>query len=139
MIIFVGRRTHASAANKRHFRRLNSATVRNMMVNMSPSSPGHLYLDCRLALSRVSSSSSSSSLSSSSSGSTSSLSRNHSHGQKYRATMVNVVSAEFENVRVEQNHCQGLRTVNASYRQGRLLAVLSRVGAAQIHTVAHAS
>jgi hypothetical protein len=53
--------------------------------------------------------------------------------------MVNVVSAEFENARVEQNHCQGLRTVNASYRQGRLLAVLSWVDAAQIHTVAHAS
>lgn len=39
--------------------------------------------------------------------------------------MVNVVSAEFEKVRVEQNHCQGLRTVNASYRQVHLLAVLS--------------
>lgn len=52
--------------------------------------------------------------------------------------MVNVVSAEFENVRVEQNHCQGLRTVNASYRQVRLLTVLSKAEAARIHTVAHA-
>ena len=38
-----------------------------------------------------------------------------SHGQKYNAAMVKVVSREFENVLVETNHCQGLRTVIRSY------------------------
>lgn len=36
------------------------------------------------------------------------------HGQKYAATTVRVVSRQLEKVRVEQNHCQGLATVNAS-------------------------
>ena len=30
--------------------------------------------------------------------------------------MVRVVSRQFDIVRVEQNHCQGLQTVNASYQ-----------------------
>jgi hypothetical protein len=35
-------------------------------------------------------------------------------GQSQRATVVNVVSREFESVLVEQNHCHGLRTVKKS-------------------------
>ncbi len=38
----------------------------------------------------------------------------HCHGQLYSAATVNVVSKQLDNDRVEQNHCQGLRTVNAS-------------------------
>lgn len=36
-------------------------------------------------------------------------------GQKFIAVIVIVISRQFENVRVEQNHCQGLRTVMRSY------------------------
>lgn len=36
-------------------------------------------------------------------------------GQKYRATIVIVVSRQFENVLVEQNHCQGLKRVIQNY------------------------
>ena len=42
-------------------------------------------------------------------------SRDHCQGQKLRATIVKMVSREFESVRVEQNHCHGLQTVRASY------------------------
>lgn len=35
-------------------------------------------------------------------------------GQSQRAMVVNVVSTEFESVRVEQNHCHGLNTVKNS-------------------------
>ena len=38
-----------------------------------------------------------------------------SHGQKYIAAIVNVVSKEFENVLVDTNHCHGLSTVMKSY------------------------
>ena len=51
------------------------------------------------------------SISSSSSGSI-----DHCQGQKFSATTVKVVSRQLERVRVEQNHCQGLQTVRASYR-----------------------
>ena len=37
-----------------------------------------------------------------------------SHGHKYNAIMVRVVSKQFDRVRVEQNHCHGLHTVSAS-------------------------
>lgn len=39
----------------------------------------------------------------------------HRHGHKLSAATVKVVSKQFESVRVEQNHCQGLQTVRASY------------------------
>ena len=39
----------------------------------------------------------------------------HCHGHKLSAATVKVVSKQFESVRVEQNHCQGLQTVRASY------------------------
>lgn len=41
--------------------------------------------------------------------------KDHCHGHKYNAIIVSVVSRQLDNVRVEQNHCQGLTTVNASY------------------------
>ena len=40
----------------------------------------------------------------------------HCHGQKYRAQMVRVVSAQFERVRVAQNQFHGLHTERASYK-----------------------
>lgn len=43
------------------------------------------------------------------------LSRIQCHGQKYSAMIVNVFSKQFESVRVEQNHCQGLQVVKRSY------------------------
>lgn len=39
----------------------------------------------------------------------------HCHGHRLSAAIVKVVSKQFESVRVEQNHCQGLQTVRASY------------------------
>jgi hypothetical protein len=33
------------------------------------------------------------------------------HGQKYNAVIVIVVSRQFENVLVEQNHSQGLKSI----------------------------
>ena len=48
--------------------------------------------------------------------SSSSASIDHCQGQKFSATTVRVVSRQLESVRVEQNHCQGLQTVRASYR-----------------------
>ena len=48
--------------------------------------------------------------------SSSSASIDHCQGQKFSATTVRVVSRQLERVRVEQNHCQGLQTVRASYR-----------------------
>lgn len=39
----------------------------------------------------------------------------NSQGQKFNATMVIVISREFEKVLVEQNHCHGLKTVIKSY------------------------
>jgi hypothetical protein len=35
----------------------------------------------------------------------------HCHGHRSNATTVIVVSTQFDSVLVEQNHCQGLRTV----------------------------
>lgn len=46
----------------------------------------------------------------------SSASVDHCQGQKFSATTVKDVSRQLESVRVEQNHCQGLQTVRASYR-----------------------
>jgi len=43
------------------------------------------------------------------------LSRTQCHGQIFNAMMVKVVSRQFESVRVEQNHCQGLQMVRRSY------------------------
>jgi hypothetical protein len=37
------------------------------------------------------------------------------HGQKLRAMIVKTISKEFDSVRVEQNHCHGLRRFNNSY------------------------
>jgi hypothetical protein len=37
-----------------------------------------------------------------------------SHGHKYNAVIVIVISREFEKVLVEQNHCQGLKIVMRS-------------------------
>lgn len=53
----------------------------------------------------------------------------HCHGQRSKATIVMVVSKQFERVRVEQNHCQGLRMVTINYPRSTLLPpqhVLSR-------------
>ena len=36
------------------------------------------------------------------------------HGQYRKAITVKVVSRQFDSVRVEQNHCQGLHTVKKS-------------------------
>lgn len=38
-----------------------------------------------------------------------------SQGHKYSAVIVIVISKEFENVLVEQNHCQGLKIVMRSW------------------------
>lgn len=38
----------------------------------------------------------------------------NSQGQKFKAMMVRVISSEFEKVRAQQNHCQGLRIVTHS-------------------------
>jgi hypothetical protein len=38
----------------------------------------------------------------------------HCHGHSSNATMVSVVSRQFDRVLVEQNHCQGFRTVATS-------------------------
>lgn len=38
----------------------------------------------------------------------------HCHGHRLNPAIVKVVSRQFERVRVEQNHCQGLQTVKAS-------------------------
>jgi hypothetical protein len=40
-------------------------------------------------------------------------------GQSQRATVVNVVSREFDSVLVEQNHCHGLTTVKKSWKTGQ--------------------
>jgi hypothetical protein len=40
-----------------------------------------------------------------------------SQGQKYNAVIVIVVSKQFENVLVEQNHCQGLKKVMRNWRK----------------------
>jgi hypothetical protein len=45
----------------------------------------------------------------------------HCHGQNSNATTVIVVSRQFDRVRVEQNHCQGFRTVAASYSERQLI------------------
>lgn len=45
----------------------------------------------------------------------SSVSKDHSQGHKSKATIVIVVSKQFDKVLVEQNHCQGLATVKANY------------------------
>lgn len=45
----------------------------------------------------------------------SSSSNAHCHGHKLSAAIVKVVSKQFDSARVEQNHCQGLQTVRASY------------------------
>lgn len=45
----------------------------------------------------------------------SSESKDHSQGHKSKATIVIVVSKQFDRVLVEQNHCQGLATVKANY------------------------
>src|SRR2546423_5026023 len=44
------------------------------------------------------------------------------NGQLYKAMTVRVVSKQLENVRVAQNHCQGLRAVNARAAQASLLS-----------------
>jgi hypothetical protein len=48
--------------------------------------------------------------------------RDQCHGQLYKAITVRVVSKQFDSVRVEQNHCQGLKTVNARVAQASLLS-----------------
>ena len=40
--------------------------------------------------------------------------KDHSHGHRHNATMVMEVSRQFDRVLVEQNHCHGLTTANAS-------------------------
>src|ERR1700712_4694370 len=40
--------------------------------------------------------------------------RTQYHGQKYSAPAVKKASRQFDRVRVEQNHCHGLRTETAS-------------------------
>jgi hypothetical protein len=47
--------------------------------------------------------------------------RDQCHGQLYKAITVRVVSKQFDSVRVEQNHCHGLKTVNARVAQASLL------------------
>lgn len=41
----------------------------------------------------------------------------HCHGHQTSAAAVSVVSRQFDSVRVEQNHCQGLHAVNASWEK----------------------
>lgn len=42
----------------------------------------------------------------------------HRHGHHTRAADVSVVSRQFDRVRVEQNHCQGLQMVKANCARG---------------------
>lgn len=44
-------------------------------------------------------------------------STNQSHGQRFRAMTVRVVSNELANARVEVYHCHGLKTVSASFER----------------------
>lgn len=46
-------------------------------------------------------------------------SEGHFHGHKLKATMVSVVSRQLDSVLVEQNHCQGLRTVKSNYTKNQ--------------------
>ena len=96
MKMFVGRRMTAAAALSRLLRNLVTSSVDVGFVFDVGSSV------------RMRRSFSSKSASSTSPGSA------QCHGQLYSATMVNVVSTEFENVRVEKNHCQGLTSVSIS-------------------------
>jgi hypothetical protein len=49
--------------------------------------------------------------------------RDQCHGQLYKAITVRVVSRQFDSVRVEQNHCQGLKIVNARVTQASPLSL----------------
>lgn len=50
-----------------------------------------------------------------------------SHGQKYSAIIVKVVSRLFDNVLVEQNHCHGLKIVIRSYHTRVSLEVVTGI------------
>ena len=105
--ILVGRNIQAKAASNRHRRSLCFWSVlcslqpQKLSTNFASSSP----FFCSTSVRRPSLSISSSS----------SASIDHCQGQNFSATTVRVVSRQLESVRVEQNHCQGLQTVRASY------------------------
>lgn len=76
------------------------------------------------------------------------VSSDQCHGHQYRATVVNVVSKQFDKVRVEQNHCQGLQTLSVSYSSLKMReSAWLRTGfisdapnlLRMLHTTAHAS
>ena len=106
--ILVGRNIEAKAASNRHRRSLcfwsglRPLQPQNLSTNFAFSSTSFGSTSVRRP---------SLSISSSSSGSI-----DQCQGQKLSATTVKVVSMQLESVRVEQNHCQGLQTVRASYK-----------------------
>lgn len=104
---FVGRRIHARAARHRHWRRLYAMRVSGSWEVSNGCQP---YFDTSLRSSTVLLP-----LSMSLRPLSDTTPADHCHGHKTNATIVMVVSRQFERVRVEQNHCQGLRTVTANY------------------------
>lgn len=118
--IFVGRRTQAKAARSRHRRNLQRSAS-------GPTITGQITHLAKWSASLDSTASEASILSFSVplAGPPGAL-RNHCHGHSDNAAIVNEVSVQFDNVRVEQNHCQGLKVVKASYagRVGNGISVI---------------
>lgn len=88
---FVGRKIQASAASGKHWWRLQDASAAALIMRSGPffkaGFPGLGSVEGLV----------------------------HFHGHSSSATIVRVVSRQLDNVLVEQNHCQGFRTVAASY------------------------
>lgn len=100
----VGRRIQASAARHRHQRRLD-AKRQQVLAGVQPFQ-FQPYLDTSLRSSAVLLP-----LSVFLRLSPDTAPADHCHGHRSKATIVIVVSKQFDRVRVEQNHCQGLSTV----------------------------
>ena len=124
---FVGRRIQARAAKHRHWRRLDAMRVSNSRDVSNGCRP---YLDTSLRSSAVLLPAPMSLRPSSDT-----TPVDHCHGHRFNATIVMVVSKQFERVRVEQNHCQGLRMVTINYIRS---VGVSRACYTVRHTVAQA-
>ena len=107
---FVGRSTHATAASKRQRQSLYAV---EREATRCPSSGTHF------ASSSAWSSCSSSRRPYLSVFSSPTTSIDQCHGHWWSAMMVKVVSRQFDNVRVETNHCHGLETVKNNYKGGK--------------------
>jgi hypothetical protein len=88
MIAFVGLKTVAIAANPRAILMLEIVQSLNIETKSAITHLAALELGCFGSL-RI--------------------------GHNHNATVVSVVSSEFDRVLVEQNHCHGLKTVKKSY------------------------